>query len=287
MARCRSAPIRANGQAGRSADRRRLPCPDQYAPGQARLDGVVCRGGGKDVVSRTWRKVCTDRDAWNKRDLMGEDIVRLILDGTVVRVASAASRRLSRCWSCSAGGATGRKCCSRSRTWAGRATRLAQPNSAYKLSSAVTLFGARQSVADLLRNHDRWVLVFAVGRRGITNASATQMFSLPITRPAGSATALGSWPILTGVYRMPHSEDVAADEGVELAVVGQDFFEACAAQHECAQHEATQRRGHVQQASEHGRNPAVVSDDMLRRLTRGEKMAGGTRPWDFRSAPRT
>jgi len=41
---------------------------------------------GKDVVSRTWRKVKTDWDAWNTRDLAGEDIVRLILDGTVVRV---------------------------------------------------------------------------------------------------------------------------------------------------------------------------------------------------------
>jgi transposase-like protein len=41
---------------------------------------------GKDVVSRTWRKVRTDWDAWNGRDLGGEDVVRLILDGTVVRV---------------------------------------------------------------------------------------------------------------------------------------------------------------------------------------------------------
>ena len=41
---------------------------------------------GKDVVSRTWRKVKTDWDAWNGRDLGGEDVVRLILDGTVVRV---------------------------------------------------------------------------------------------------------------------------------------------------------------------------------------------------------
>jgi putative transposase len=38
------------------------------------------------VVSRTWRKVRTDWDAWTRRDLSGEDIVRLILDGTVVRV---------------------------------------------------------------------------------------------------------------------------------------------------------------------------------------------------------
>lgn len=41
---------------------------------------------GKDVVSRTWRKVKVDWDAWTRRDLAEEDIVRLILDGTVVRV---------------------------------------------------------------------------------------------------------------------------------------------------------------------------------------------------------
>lgn len=49
--------------------------------------GALFRGAvGKDVVSRTWRKVRTDWEAWSKRDLAGEDIVRLILDGTVVRV---------------------------------------------------------------------------------------------------------------------------------------------------------------------------------------------------------
>jgi transposase-like protein len=41
---------------------------------------------GKDTVSRTWRKVKTDWDAWNTRSLADEPIVRLILDGTVVRV---------------------------------------------------------------------------------------------------------------------------------------------------------------------------------------------------------
>ncbi len=41
---------------------------------------------GRDVVSRTWRKIKVDWDAWNKRDLADEDIVRLVLDGTVVRV---------------------------------------------------------------------------------------------------------------------------------------------------------------------------------------------------------
>ena len=46
------------------------------------FDGAV----GKDTVSRVWHKVQTDWEAWQKRALSGEDIVRLILDGTVVRV---------------------------------------------------------------------------------------------------------------------------------------------------------------------------------------------------------
>jgi transposase-like protein len=41
---------------------------------------------GKDVVSRAWRKVSADWEAWNRRDLAAEEVVRLILDGTVVRV---------------------------------------------------------------------------------------------------------------------------------------------------------------------------------------------------------
>jgi transposase-like protein len=40
----------------------------------------------KDTVSRVWRKIKADWDSWNKRDLANEDVVRLILDGTVVRV---------------------------------------------------------------------------------------------------------------------------------------------------------------------------------------------------------
>src|SRR5437016_11216241 len=40
----------------------------------------------KDTVSRVWRKVKADWDAWNARSLAAEPVVRLILDGTVVRV---------------------------------------------------------------------------------------------------------------------------------------------------------------------------------------------------------
>jgi transposase-like protein len=41
---------------------------------------------GKDTVSRVWRKVKSDWDAWNARSLAEEPIVRLIVDGTMVRV---------------------------------------------------------------------------------------------------------------------------------------------------------------------------------------------------------
>jgi putative transposase len=40
----------------------------------------------KDMVSRVWRKVKSDWDAWNARPLGDEPIVRLILDGTAVKV---------------------------------------------------------------------------------------------------------------------------------------------------------------------------------------------------------
>lgn len=39
----------------------------------------------KEVISRAWRKVKVGWDAWCGRSLADEDIVRLILDGTVVK----------------------------------------------------------------------------------------------------------------------------------------------------------------------------------------------------------
>jgi len=49
--------------------------------------GALFKGAvSKDTVSRTWRKVQTDWTAWCRRPLAEEDVVRLILDGTVVRV---------------------------------------------------------------------------------------------------------------------------------------------------------------------------------------------------------
>ena len=49
------------------------------------LYGLFQGAVGKDVVSRAWRKVKVDWDAWSARSLTGEDIVRLILDGTVIK----------------------------------------------------------------------------------------------------------------------------------------------------------------------------------------------------------
>jgi len=49
------------------------------------LYGLFEGAVSKDVVSRAWRKVKVDWDAWVARDLAAEDIVRLILDGTVIK----------------------------------------------------------------------------------------------------------------------------------------------------------------------------------------------------------
>src|SRR6476660_1114981 len=79
------------------AYQRRTKQPDSLSAG-AYLAGTNTRrvrralsavfGGAisKDTVSRVWRKVKADWDAWNARSLAAEPIVRLILDGTVVRV---------------------------------------------------------------------------------------------------------------------------------------------------------------------------------------------------------
>jgi transposase-like protein len=48
---------------------------------------AIFRGAiSRSTVSRVWRQIKADWGSWNKRDLASEDIVRLILDGTVVKV---------------------------------------------------------------------------------------------------------------------------------------------------------------------------------------------------------
>ena len=80
-----AAPRPAADEAGGGADRRRLSRRDQHPAGAAGSFALFEGAVGKDVVSRAWRKVKTDWDAWSARNLGEEDIVRLILDGTVIK----------------------------------------------------------------------------------------------------------------------------------------------------------------------------------------------------------
>ena len=50
------------------------------------LAGLFAGRVGKDVVSRAWQRSRSAWESWQQRDLAGEGIVRLILDGTVVKV---------------------------------------------------------------------------------------------------------------------------------------------------------------------------------------------------------
>ena len=50
------------------------------------LQTLFAGGIGKDAVSRAWRRTRAAWEAWQQRDLADDDIVRLILDGTVVKV---------------------------------------------------------------------------------------------------------------------------------------------------------------------------------------------------------
>ena len=91
---------------------------------------------GKDTVSRTWRKVKGDWDAWNIRSLAEEPIVRLILDGTVVRVRlDRKATSISLLVVIGVRG-DGQRWCSRSRAWVARAPRLGAPSSTISSSAA-------------------------------------------------------------------------------------------------------------------------------------------------------
>src|SRR5262249_50381375 len=68
------------------ADRRHLLAGTNTRRVRRALFALFGGAVGKDTVSRVWRKVKSDWDAWNARSLADEPIVRLILDGTVVRV---------------------------------------------------------------------------------------------------------------------------------------------------------------------------------------------------------
>ena len=70
----------------RRADRRRLPRGTNTRRVRRALAALFRGAVSKDIVSRVWRKIKSDWDFWSARSLAAEPIVRLILDGTVVRV---------------------------------------------------------------------------------------------------------------------------------------------------------------------------------------------------------
>src|SRR3954454_8639594 len=86
MAQCRAAALRPADAPTRGTDCGAYLAGTNTRRVQRALAALFRGTVGKDVVSRTWRKVKVDWEAWGRRDLAREVVVRLILDGTVVRV---------------------------------------------------------------------------------------------------------------------------------------------------------------------------------------------------------
>src|SRR3954454_12828308 len=81
MAQRRAATLRPADAPARGADCGGLPGRDHTRRVQRALAALFRGTVVKDVVSRAWRKVKADWEAWGRHDLGSEDIVRLILDG--------------------------------------------------------------------------------------------------------------------------------------------------------------------------------------------------------------
>ena len=99
------------------------------------LSAVFGGAVSKDTVSRVWRKVKGDWDAWNARSLAEEPIIRVILDGTVVRVRLDRKATSMCSWSCSGCVRTARRCCWPSGTWVARPARRGAPCSTISSSA--------------------------------------------------------------------------------------------------------------------------------------------------------
>ena len=129
----------------------------------ALFDGAV----GKDTVSRVWRKTKGDWDVWNARSLADEPIVRLILDGTVVRVRldkKATSISLLVALGVRADGQ--KVLLAIKNTWAGTANRLAS-------------FAAQSGLRESLKTPE---LVIVDGGSGLDKALAALGPDVPVQR---------------------------------------------------------------------------------------------------------
>lgn len=141
------------------------------------LFGLFEGAVSKDVVSRAWRKVKTDWEAWCARSLADEDIVRLILDGTVVKaridrkamaisvLAAIGVRRDGRdrsCW--------------RSGAWAARAAR---PGERSSTTSTLAVSRRRRSSSSTARraSRRRWPSCGRMCRSSAARFTSTATFS--------------------------------------------------------------------------------------------------------------
>jgi hypothetical protein len=77
----------------------------------------------KDTVSRTWRKVQKDWEAWSHRSLVDEILSGWFSMARSFEYGWIAVQRRSHCWWCWASDATVRRCYWRCAIWAGRAKR--------------------------------------------------------------------------------------------------------------------------------------------------------------------
>ncbi|MEH2563639.1 hypothetical protein V1289_003266 [Bradyrhizobium sp. AZCC 2289] len=118
------------------------------------LSALLAGAVGKDMVSRVWRKVKSDWDAWNARSLAEEPIVQLILDSTVVRVPLD-RKATSILLLVVIGGRTVRRCCLPSRVWAARVPKPGVQCSTISPGAACAVLDSSLSAVHRARGRDR------------------------------------------------------------------------------------------------------------------------------------
>ena len=134
---------------GRCIDCGLLSGRRQHATGIQALAALFDGAVGKDIVSRTWRRVQGEWQAWNIRSLANQPIVRLTLTAPWSGCGSTTTQPRSRYWSSSASETMVRRSCSRSRAWVARAPRLGARYS--MISSIAGCRGPRLSLSTALR----------------------------------------------------------------------------------------------------------------------------------------
>src|SRR5277367_1670638 len=137
---------------------------------------------GKDTVSRVWRKVKGDWDAWNSRSLAKEPIVRLISTAPWCACGSTAKPLLSHCSLSSGYARTVKKCSWRSNKWAARAPRPGARSST--ISSGAACSGPSSSSSMAARGSRARSPPFGIACRCRGAPCISIVISLPTPRSA-------------------------------------------------------------------------------------------------------